>query len=99
MENLTLKVEKTIDSEVSLPQFFSIGDYRHFKILDSQCYLAVCNYDTDRESMNNLEVYPSIKVEMVRYLQYTLNGREVQEITEEEFNKLYKKCSKFIAGL
>jgi hypothetical protein len=49
--------------------------------------------------MNNLEVYPSIKVEMVRYLEYTLNGREVQEITEEEFNKLYKKCSKFIAGL
>jgi len=99
MINLTVKTQKTVDSEVVVPQFFTIGDYRHFKILDSKSYISVINYETDTESMNNLEVYPSIEVQNVRYLEYPITGRTLVEITEEEFNVQLKKCHAYIAKL
>jgi hypothetical protein len=49
--------------------------------------------------MENLEVYPNIRVDQVRYLEIFVKGKEIVEITEEDFKKEYKKCVTAIAKL
>lgn len=99
METLTLQTKKLVNSEIVLPQYFTLKSYQYFKILSPISYLTVTNYETDTESMQNLEVYPSIKVDHVRYLEIFVRDKEVIEITEEEFNKQLKKSYTLISKL
>lgn len=100
MEPITIQTKNLVESDMTIPPFFTIkGRYAYYKILSPRTYLSITNYDVDNESMENLEVYPSVRVDHVRYLDIFVNGKELVEITEEEFKKQYKKCVTTIAKL
>jgi hypothetical protein len=100
MESIKIEINKLVVEEMTIPPFFTLkGGYVYYKILSPRSYLAITNYEVDTESMENLEVYPSIRVDQVRYLEIFVKGKEIVEITEEEFKNQYKKCVTAIAKL
>lgn len=100
MESVKIQINKTTVEDMVIPPFFTLkGCYQYYKILSERSYLKVTNYDVDTQSMENLEVYPSIRVDQVRYLEIFVKGKEVIEITEDEFKTQYKKCVTTIAKL
>ena len=100
MESVKIQINKIVVEDMIIPPFFTLkGGYQYFKILSDRSYIKVTNYDVDTESMENLEVYPAISVDQVRYLEIFVQGKEVIEITEDEFKNHYKKCVTTIAKL
>ena len=101
MENFKIKITQTqeVESEVSIPKYFTINKYYHYKLLSDSAVIAV-NYFTDKiENMVALELWPSIKVEHIRYVTYILKADNLEEITEEEFEKNLQACKKLISSL
>lgn len=100
MEPIKIQINTLVIEEMIIPPFFTIkGSFQYFKILSERSYIKVTNYEVDTESMENLEVYPNIRVDQVRYLEIFVKGKELVEMTEEEFKKQYKKCVTTIAKL
>lgn len=100
MEPIKIKINTLVVDEMTIPPFFTIKDsFQYFKILSERSYIKVTNYEVDTESMENLEVYPNIRVDQVRYLEIFVKGKELVEMTEDEFKKQYKKCVTTIAKL
>ena len=100
MEPIKIQINTLVSEEMTIPPFFTIKDsFQYFKILSERSYIKVTNYEVDTESMENLEVYPNIRVDQVRYLEIFVKGKELVEMTEEEFKKQYKKCVTTIAKL
>jgi hypothetical protein len=100
MESIIIQTKNLVESNITIPPFFSIkGRYSHYKIISPSTYISVTNYEANEQSMENLELYPSVKVDHVRYLDIFVNGKELVEITEEEFKKQYKKCVNKISKL
>jgi hypothetical protein len=46
-----------------------------------------------------LELFPSIRVENIRYVQYIVKENNYEQITEEEFVTNLNECKKFISAL
>ena len=100
MEPIKIQINTLVVDEMTIPPFFTIkGSFQYFKRLSERSYIKVTNYEVDTESMENLEVYPNIRVDQVRYLEIFVKGKELVEMTEEEFKKEYKKCVTTIAKL
>jgi hypothetical protein len=101
MENLTIKTLRTVDveSEFTLSTCFTINQYTHYKLIDKNTSLAVTFYPSSKESILSLELFPSIRLENLRYVQYVVKPENYLEITEEEFNKHLNEAKKFILSL
>ena len=100
MESIKIQINTLAVEEMTIPPFFTIkGSFQYFKIISERSYIKITNYEVDTESMENLEVYPNIRVDQVRYLEIFVKGKELVEITEEDFKKEYKKCVTAIAKL
>lgn len=104
MENLTIKINKTKEvlTELTLPKFFKFKRNYYYKFITDKAYMLVQYYVGDIETIEALELYPSIRIDPTRYLSYQLNEnniKDIQEITEEEFNNNLKACKKLMDNL
>ena len=74
MENLTIKITQTqeVESEVSIPKYFTINKYNHYKLLSNYAVMMVTSYTDNLDNMVALELWPSIRVEHIRYVSYLL---------------------------
>lgn len=101
MENLTIKtfIELKLEADFNLSKYFTIHDYSFYKLLDEKTCLAVTYYPNRKDTIFSLELFPSIRVENIRYVEYMVNEKNYKEITEEEFNINLNECKKFISSL
>jgi hypothetical protein len=101
MENLTIKTIRSVDIEfeITLSTYFTINQYTSYKLIDKNTCVAVTYYPNRKDTIFSLELFPSIRVENIRYVQYIVKADNYQEITEEEFNTNLNECKKFILGL
>ena len=101
MENLKIKIKQTqeVETEVSIPKYFRINKYWYGKMITESAFTMV-NYYTDKiENITALELWPSIKVEHIRYLSYMVKGDNLEEITQEEFESHLNAAKKLIYSL
>jgi hypothetical protein len=101
MENLTIKTLKSVEleSEFTLSTYFTINQYTSYKLLDKNSCVAVTYYPNRRDTIFSLELFPSIRIENIRYVQYIVKDENYKDITEEEFNENLNECKKFILSL
>jgi hypothetical protein len=101
MENLTIKTIKSVEVETdfTLSTYFSIYNYNFYKLLNDNTCLAVTYYPNNRDTVFSLELFPSIRVENIRYVQYMVKDSNYKEISKEEFEKNLNDCKKFISTL
>jgi hypothetical protein len=99
MKNLTLKTVKKVESYLVVPEYFRINLSQYFKIVSNNSYVAVTFYDTDIIEMEGLYLYPEIEVKHVNHLHIYVEGREIIEITKEEFTEKFDACMTFIDKL
>jgi hypothetical protein len=101
MENLTIKTRQTqeIESDILLPKFFQLNKYHYYKLINNSAMIVVTFYTDKMDSITSLELWPSIKLEHTRYLSWMLKPDNLEEITEEEFEKNLKDCKKLISSL
>jgi heme oxygenase len=101
MENLSIKIKRTqeVETEISIPNYFKVNSYWYCKMITPSAFTIV-NYYTDKiENITALELWPSIKVEHIRYLSWVVKGDNLEEITEEEFNLHLNAAKKLIWSL
>jgi len=101
MENLTIKTVKTVnvESEFTLSTYFKVDDHHYYKLLDQSKCVAVTYYPSKMDTIFALELFPSIRVENIRYVQYIVKENNYEQITEEEFVTNLNECKKFISAL
>lgn len=101
MENFKIKITQTqeVESEVSIPKYFCINKYYYYKLLSNSAVLSVTYYTDKLENMVALELWPSIKVEHIRYVTYILKADNLEEISEDEFNGHLNAAKKLICSL
>jgi hypothetical protein len=59
----------------------------------------VTYYPNSLKNIFALELFPNIRVENIRYVQYLVKAENYQQITEEEFVTNLNECKKFISAL
>ena len=67
MENLNMKIKHTqeVESEISIPPYFTLNNYNHYKLLSNSAVIMV-NYYTDKlENITSLELFPCIEVHQI----------------------------------
>jgi len=101
MENLTIKTLRTVDieAEFTLSTYFKINDYSFYKLLDKTTCLSVTYYPNKKDTIFSLELFPSIRIENIRYVQYIVKEENYEAITEQEFVTNLNECKKFISAL
>ena len=101
MENLTIKTIKSevVEADFTLSTYFSIHNYNFYKLLNDKTCLVVTYYPNSMDTIFSLELFPSIRVENIRYVQYMVKDSNYKEITEAEFNTNLNECKKFISKL
>jgi hypothetical protein len=99
MKNLTLKTVKKVETYLVVPEYFRINLSQYYKIVSNNSYVAVTFYDTDIIEMEGLYLYPEIEVKHVNHLHIYIEGREIIEITKEEFTEKFDACLTFIDKL
>ena len=101
MENLKIKITQTqeVESEVSIPKYFCINKYYYYKLISEKAVLQVTYYTEKIENIVALELWPSIKIEHIRYVSYILKADNMKEITEEVFNGHLNAAKKLIYSL
>jgi hypothetical protein len=98
MENLSIKIKQTIeiDSEITLPKYFTINKYNHYKLVDPTCVVSVTYYPSSLESIKALEIFSSIRMENIRYVQYIAKPENIDPLTEKEFLTYFNEAKKLI---
>jgi len=101
MENVKVLAKHSIEveSEIELPRFFVLDKYYYYKLVNDTTVLKVTNFYTTYDSVLALELYPSIRVEHIRYVSWHLKPTNIEEISEQEFTKIYLDTIKFINDL
>jgi hypothetical protein len=101
MENLKIKTRQTqeVESDILLPKFFQLNKYNYYKLINNSAMIVVTFYTDKMDSITSLELWPSIKVEHTRYLSWMLKPDNLEEITEQEFEKNLNACKKLISSL
>jgi hypothetical protein len=101
MENLTINIKRKveIDSEITLPTYFTLNKYNHYKLLDRNNVLVVTYYPSSMDSIKALELYSSIRMEHSRYLEWMVKEDNLDLLTEEEFNQYFNTCKKLLSSL
>jgi hypothetical protein len=82
---MKITVNTTEQREIEIPKFFRIG--RHsYKLSSNEKYVTeVSLYKFHAEAID-LEIFPTLRVEMIRYVSAIGSG-EIIPITEKEFNR------------
>jgi hypothetical protein len=82
---MKITVNTTEQREIEIPKFFRIG--RHsYKLSSNEKYVTeVSLYKFHAEAID-LEMFPTLRVEMIRYVSAIGSG-EIIPITEKEFNR------------
>ena len=103
MENLTIKIKQTkteeVETEISLPKYFTLNSYCHYKLLSDSAVIMVNYYTSDLKNITALELFPSIRVEHIRYVSYLLKEDNMTELTEDEFETHLNDAKKLIWSL
>ena len=101
MENLTVKIKRKVevDEEISLPTYFTLNKYNHYKLLDRTNVLVVTYYPSSIDVIKSLELYSSIKMEHSRYLEWMVKEDNLEPLTEEKFNHYFNTCKKLLSSL
>ena len=101
MENVTVTVKRTVQvgTELTLPTYFTLNKYCHYKLLDKNTCLIVLYYPTDMETIKSLEVFSSIKMEHTRYLEIHVKEDNLDPLTEQQFNKHLNDCKKLLCSV
>ena len=101
MENLKIKITQTqeVESEISIPKYFTVNKYNYYKLISDSAVIAVTSYTDKVENMVALELWPSVRVEHIRYISYYLKADNLEEITEEEFTSQLNAVKKLIWSL
>jgi hypothetical protein len=99
MENLRIKTTKTIESYIDIPKYFRINHSQYYKIVSDKSYVLVSYYGTTKEEMEGLTVYPEIEVKMVDHLYIYIQGKDLIELTKEQFTEKFDACMAFIDQL
>ena len=85
MENFTFKSTMLVETDVTLPRYFTIGEGMYFKILDDKNYLEVNNFS---HMQYNKSLMPSISIKPNDTLGFT-KTHPAKAITEEDFLSFY----------
>lgn len=99
MKNLQVKTTRVIEDSVEVPEYFKINDFQYYRIVSEKTYVVVTNYNITKEQMESLTVCPDIQVKMVAHLHIHLQGRDIVEITKEQFTEQFDACMTFIDQL
>ncbi len=101
MENLTINIKRKVevDAEITLPTYFTLNKYNHYKLLDRDNVLVVTYYPSSMDSIKALELYSSIRMEHSRYLEWMVKEDNLSPLTEEEFYKYFNECKKLLSSL
>jgi hypothetical protein len=103
MKNLTIKIKTTktheVETEISLPKYFTLNSFCHYKVLSDSAVIMVNYYTSDLKNITALELFPSIRVEHIRYVSYLLKEDNMKEITEKEFETHLNDAKKLIWSL
>lgn len=101
MENVTIKAKHSVEveSEITIPKFFVLTKYYYYKLINKNTVLVVTNFETGKDSILSLELFPSIKVEHIRYVSWHIKPDNFEEITEEQFISIYNKTIKLISSI
>ena len=101
MENFTIKTKQfqEIETEICIPKYFSINTYYYYKLISDSAVVAVYYYTDKLDNITALELWPSIKVEHIRYVTYLLKSDNLKEITQDEFETHLNAAKKLIYSL
>ena len=99
MKNLSIKTIKTVESYLVIPEYFRINHGQYFRIVSNDSYVMVTYYNTTKDEMESLTVYPEIQVRKVDQLYIYVQNRDIIEITKDEFIKQFDACTNFIDTL
>jgi len=101
MENFTIKIKQAqeVEVEISIPKYFTVNKYNYYKFISDSAVIAVTSYTDKVENMAALELWPSVRVEHIRYISYYLKADNLEEITEEEFLSQLNAVKKLIYSL
>jgi hypothetical protein len=83
-DNMKITVNTTTEREIEIPKFFRIG--RHsYKLSSNQKYVTEVSLYKFHSEAIDLEMFPTLRVEMIRYVSAIGTG-VIIPITEQEFN-------------
>lgn len=99
MQNLRIKTTQTVESYLEIPQYFRTNHSHYYKVVSNKTYVAVRFYNTTKEEMESLTVYPEIEVRMIDHLYIFLKNQDIIEITKDEFVDQFDACMAFIDQL
>jgi hypothetical protein len=99
MKNLILKTTKIVEGTTEVPEYFRINHSQYYKIVSDKTYVVVNYYGTTKEEMEGLLIYPEIQVKMVDHLYIHIQGKDLIEITKEQFIEQFDACMTFIDSL
>lgn len=101
MENLLIKIKHTqeVESEISLPPYFTLNSYNHYKLISNSAVIMVNYYTSDLNNITALELFPSIEVQHIRYVSYLLKADNITELTKDEFETHLNAAKKLIYSL
>ena len=96
---MKIKHTQEVESEISIPPYFTLNNYNHYKLLSNSAVIMV-NYYTDKlENITSLELFPCIEGQHIRYLSYLLKADNITEITKDEFESHLNAAKKLIYSL
>ena len=99
MKNLTLRTTKVVEGTTEVPEYFRISHSQYYRIVSEKTYVLVYFPDITKEQMESLTIYPEIQVRMVEHLYIHVQGKDIVEITKEQFTEQFDACMTFIDQL
>ena len=99
MKNLQVKTTRVIEDSITIPEYFKIDDSQYYRIVNEKTYVLVYFHDLNKETMEALTIYPEIQVKRVDHLYIHVQGKDIVEITKEQFTEQFDACMTFIDQL
>ena len=99
MKNLQVKTTRVIEDSLTVPEYFKIDDSQYYRIVSDKTYVLVYFHDLSKQEMEALTIYPEIQVRMVEHLYIHVQGKDIVEITKEQFTEQFDACMTFIDQL
>ena len=99
MKKLILKTTKVVEGTTEVPEYFRISHSQYYRIVSEKTYVLVYFHDLSKQEMEALTIYPEIQVRMVEHLYIHVQGKDIVEITKEQFTEQFDACMTFIDQL
>jgi hypothetical protein len=95
MENLKIDVMQTTKKSVTLPEYFKTTDSLYFKLVDKETNIRVQYYGEELHLVH-LTLFPMVTIGS-NYTIHLFIETEIEEITKEEFETVFKKSIQIIS--